>query len=302
MPISFREFICEIQVFARRTIDNMKDGKNAIPSEDGRFHVSSTLKQESLVSSKLLRSTGGGKVRAMVPGVIMVAIGGKSIMDASPEVIHGVVDQIVRIRDAGIPLIVGVGGGERTRHTFAVGADLGIPPAGLARISGGAEEQNRDILQFLLAPYGAVTFIKDHFQDLQLFLREGMIPVCIGQPPYHFWEPPPEVGHLPDNGPDVGLLMMAEVIGAERVVYVKDVDGLFSENPKSTCDARLINKISASELLRSQMPSLPVETEMVRSFEKMLSVREVNIINGHVPDQLFDCVVGRKFTGSTITH
>ena len=37
----------------------------------------------------------------MVPGVIMVAIGGKSIMDASPQVIHGIVDQIVQIRDAG---------------------------------------------------------------------------------------------------------------------------------------------------------------------------------------------------------
>jgi molybdenum storage protein len=280
----------------------MTDRYKASPSEDGRFHVSSSLKQESLVSSKLLSSTGGGSVRAMVPGVIMVAIGGKSIMDASPQVIHGIVDQIVQIRDAGVPVIVGVGGGERARHTFAVGADLGIPPAGLARVSGGAEEQNRDILQFLLAPYGAVTFIKDHFQDLQLFLREGMIPVCIGQPPYHFWEPPPEAGNLPDNGPDVGLLMMAEVIGAERVVLVKDVDGLFSKDPKTCADAQHIKQISVSDLLNRNMLSLPVEKEMVRSFEKMLSVREVNIINGQVPGRLFECVVGSEFVGSTITR
>ena len=44
----------------------------------------------------------------------------------------------------------------------------------------GVEEQNRDMLQFLLAPDGAVTLIKEHFQDLQLFLSKRMIPVCIG--------------------------------------------------------------------------------------------------------------------------
>ena len=103
------------------------------------------------------------------------------------EVIHSIVEQIIALRAAGVPLIVGVGGGGRAPHRSR--GRLGIPSAGLARISGGAEERNRDILQFLLLQ--RVTFIKDHFQDLQLFLREGMIPICIGQPPYHFWGPPP---------------------------------------------------------------------------------------------------------------
>jgi len=275
--------------------------RNRLPEKDGRFHVLSELKQESLVSEKLLRSTGSPRVRSMVPGVIMVAIGGKSIMDGRPEVIHSIVEQIIALRAAGVPLIVGVGGGERARHTFAVGADLGIPSAGLARISGGAEEQNRDILQFLLAPHGGVTFIKDHFQDLQLFLREGMIPICIGQPPYHFWEPPPEEGNLPDNGPDVGLLMMAEVIGAERVVYVKDVDGIYDRDPKSHADAELVSQATAVDLLDRNYETLPLEREMLRTLPRMLSVASVNVINGHVPGRLHDAVMGVGTAMSTIT-
>lgn len=276
------------------------DSLGRLPEQDGRFHVASDLKQESLVSQELLRSTDSHLVRPMVPGVTMIAIGGKSIMDASPEIIHEVVRQIVALRDAGVQLIVGVGGGERARHTFAVGADLGIPSAGLARVSGGAEEQNRDILQFLLAPHGAVTFIKDHFQDLQLFLSQGMIPICIGQPPYHFWEPPPEEGDMPDNGPDVGLLMMAEVIGAERVIYVKDVDGLYDRDPQGSREAKFISEISARELLEAQLETLPVEREMLRTLPKMLSVQRVHIVNGHEPDRLRRCTVEGDTIMSTI--
>ena len=278
----------------------MTDLQKRRPEADGRFHVASELKQESLVSQKLLDATGAQQVRPMVPGVIMIAVGGRSIMDGPPEVIHSIVEQIIALRNAGVPLIVGVGGGERARHTFVVGADLGIPPAGLARISGGAEEQNRDILQFLLAPHGGVTFIKDHFQDLQLFLREGMIPICIGQPPYHFWEPPPEEGHLPDNGPDVGLLMMAEVIGAERVVYVKDVDGIYDRDPNTNRGAQFITHTTAVDLLDRGCETLPLEREMLRTLPKMLSVKEINVVNGCVPGRLHDAVMGASATMSTI--
>lgn len=81
-----------------------------LQDEDGRFHVLSELKQESLVSEKLLQSTGSIRVRPMVPGVVMVAIGGRSIMDGSPDVIHSIVEQLIALRAEGVPLIVGVGG------------------------------------------------------------------------------------------------------------------------------------------------------------------------------------------------
>ncbi|MBT8137893.1 MAG: uridine kinase [Gammaproteobacteria bacterium] len=264
-------------------------------SGDGRTHVRSGLMRESLVSSKLIAETDAKKVRRMVPDVCMVAIGGRSIMDRGREAILPLVDEIAGLKERH-KIVMGVGGGARARHTYAIGLDLGLPLGGLARIVGGVEENNRDILQFLLAPHGGITFIKDHFQDLQLFLANGMIPICIGQPPYHFWEPPSkEPGRLPDNGPDVGLFLQAEVIGAERMVYVKDVDGVFTNDPHKDDSATLIEKIGAAELLERKLPDMPVERELLRTLENARSLTSVQVINGLVPGN-----IGRALDGEPV--
>lgn len=247
---------------------------------DGRTHVESGLMRESLVSKKLLAETDKKSVRRMVPDVNMIAIGGQSIMDGGKEAILPVVDMLAHLKNK-YKMVVGVGGGARARHTFSIGLDLGLPVGGLARIVGGVEENNRDILQFLLAPHGGITFVKDHFQDLQLFLNNGLIPICIGQPPYHFWEPPSvEDGRLPDNGPDVGLFLMAEVIGAESMIYVKDVDGIYDKDPKKHEDARFIAEISAKELLESDFDDLPIERELLRALENARNIHSIRVING----------------------
>lgn len=253
---------------------------------DGRTHIRSGLMRESLVSRKLMAETEGATVKGMVPDVSMICVGGRGIMDRGAEAILPLVTMIAELNKQH-RMVIGVGGGARARHTYSIGIDLGLPIGGLARIVGGVEENNRDILQFLLAPHGGITFVKDHFQDLQLFLNNGMIPVCIGQPPYHFWEPPSlEQGQLPDNGPDVGLFLMAEVMGAKRVLYVKDVDGVFTADPQREPAAELIPRISARELLDRRLPDLPIERELLRTLEQARTVREIQVINGLDPDNL----------------
>ncbi|MHC5012018.1 MAG: amino acid kinase family protein [Planctomycetota bacterium] len=252
---------------------------------DGRTHISSGLMRESLVSKTLISDTHAEKVIPMVPEAKMIAIGGQSIMDRGAEAVLPLVKQIVELKPKH-KMIIGVGGGARARHTFAIGMDLGLPVGGLARIVGSVEEQNRNMLQFLLAPHGGITFVKDHFQDLQLFLSGGMIPICIGQPPYHFWEPPPREGRLPDNGPDVGLFLQAEVIGATHMVYVKDVDGIYTDDPHKNPDAKLIPEISAKELLEMRLPDLPLERELLRTLEVARLVTSIQVINGLEPSNL----------------
>ena len=253
---------------------------------DGRTHVSSGLMRESLVSKKLIAETNNLNIRRMVPDVNMIAVGGQSIMDRGREAIMPLVDAIVKAA-AKHKMVIGVGGGARARHTYSIGLDLGLPIGGLARIVGGVEENNRDILQFLLAPHGGITFVKDHFQDLQLFLKNPLIPICIGQPPYHFWEPPSmEGGQLPDNGPDTGLFLMAEVIGAENVIFVKDVEGVYDKNPTKYADAKLFDKVSATELLNGDYDDLPLEREMIRTLENARTIKSVRVINGLKPDNL----------------
>ncbi|MCC1495344.1 hypothetical protein [Alcanivorax sp. 1008] len=253
---------------------------------DGRTHISSGLMRESLVSRRLLKETDSASVKSMVPDVNMICVGGRSIMDRGAEAIIPLVDTIAKL-NGNHRMVIGVGGGARARHTYSIGIDLGLPIGGLARIVGGVEENNRDILQFLLAPHGGITFVKDHFQDLQLFLKNGMIPVCIGQPPYHFWEPPSlEAGQLPDNGPDTGLFLMAEVMGAMSVIYVKDVDGIYTEDPQKNPDAELIREITAKELLKMDLPDMPIERELLRTLENARTVHQIQVINGLKIDNL----------------
>lgn len=253
---------------------------------DGRTHVGSGLMRESLVSTRLLAETDVGEVRPMINGIHMVSIGGSSIMDRGAESLLPLADKIAEVSRAGHKFVLGVGGGARSRHTLSIGLDLGLPLGGLARIVGGIEEQNRDMLQFLLAPHGAVTLIKEHFQDLQLFLSKGMIPITIGQPPYHFWEPPARKGRLPDNGPDVGLFLMAELLGTPQMVFVKDVDGIFDKDPRRNKDAKMIDRISATELLEGDFHDLPVEPEMLRCLQNSRRLTSFRIINGLDPMNL----------------
>lgn len=260
---------------------------------DGRTHINSGLMRESLVSKKLIAATDNKNIRRMVPDVNMIAIGGQSIMDRGKEAILPLVDCIAELNKK-YKMVLGVGGGARARHTYSIGLDLGLPIGGLARIVGGVEENNRDILQFLLAPSGGITFVKDHFQDLQLFLKNDLIPICIGQPPYHFWEPPSvEGGALPDNGPDVGLFLMAEVIGAEMVIFVKDVDGIYDKDPAKYKDAKLIKKISTAELLGDDFDDIPLERELVRVLENARTIKSVRVINGLKPSNLTDALAGK---------
>lgn len=267
-------------------------------SGDGRMHVKSGLMRESLVSKSLNEATEGGPIRRMVPDVSFIAVGGQSIMDRGAEAVLPLVKTIVSLRSRH-KLVIGVGGGARVRHTYAIGMDLGLPIGGLARVMGAIEEQNRDVLVFLLGPHGGITFIKDHLQDLPMWLDGGMIPVCIGQPPYHFWEPPPMNGRLPENGTDVGLFLMAELIGAERIVYVKDVDGLYTADPAVDPHARLIADITAKELMEKNLPDLPFDRELLRCVERSRLLGGFHLVNGLNPESLQQVFEGTK-TGSVI--
>ena len=212
-------------------------------------------------------------------------IGGESIIDRGAEALFPLVDVIAKLAKRH-KLVIGASGGIRVWHTYSIALDLGIPVGGLAKIMGGIEEQNRDVLQFLLAPYGGISFMKDHFNELPMFLSSGLIPICVGQPPYHQWEPPPTEGRVPENGPDVGLFLMAEVLGAARIVYVKDIDGIFIADSSDGQNAEMVTDITAKRLLDMNLPNLPIERELLRCIENSRLLTECYVINGLKPELL----------------
>jgi molybdenum storage protein len=256
-------------------------------SGDGRTHINSRLMRESLQNRRVLSQTESDRDLRVFPDVTLVSIGGQSIFDRGKAAILPLVEELVEIkRDRNLKMVIGVGGGTRVRHTISIALDLGLPVGGMAQLVGAMEELNAILLNTLLAPHGSMPMQRDHFWDLPLYFDAGITPIAISVPPYHFWEPPPEAGHLPMHGSDFGLFQLAEVLGMKQVIYVKDEDGLYDRDPKKHPGARKFGKLTLAELL----PQLPDENildrELFHAWSHAKNLERITIVNGLVRGQL----------------
>src|SRR5438128_2777539 len=92
---------------------------------DGRHHVESMLMRESLLDKQVMSSTETPVVR-MLPSCHVVKVGGRAIMDGGKATVYPLVEALVAALQRH-KLVIGVGGGIRSRHTLAIGSDLGLP-------------------------------------------------------------------------------------------------------------------------------------------------------------------------------
>src|SRR5437764_2736656 len=210
-------------------------------------HVPSRLMRESLVDKDLIADTQSPVVR-ILPNINVIQIGGK-IMDRGREALLPLLDEIVE-NQVHHTQVIGVGAGIRSRHLFAVGIDLGLPTGVLATLSAKDAAQNAYMVSCLLAEHGFV-YLEAPFmvQLLPAMLAAARGAVFNGVPPYDLWEHPPAIGKIPPHRTDSGAFMVAEVFGAERMIFLKDVDGLYTCDPAANGEkAELIPKISLSAL------------------------------------------------------
>jgi molybdenum storage protein len=254
---------------------------------DGRTHIHSRLMRESLQDRGVLSQTESERDLRVFPDVTLVSIGGQSIFDRGKAAILPLVEELVQIKqDRSVKMVIGVGGGTRVRHTISIAVDLGLPVGGMAQLVGAMEELNAILLNTLLAPHGSMPMQRDHFWDLPLYFDAGITPIAISVPPYHFWEPPPEAGHLPMHGSDFGLFQLAEVLGMKQVIYVKDEDGLYDRDPKKHAGARRFGRITLAELL----PQLPddniLDRELYHAWSRAKNLERIVIVNGLERGQL----------------
>jgi molybdenum storage protein len=247
--------------------------------------------RESLLDKKVISSTATEKELAILPDVNIIALGGRSVLDRGKEVLVPVLDQIVKARRKH-KIIIGVGGGARVRHTFHICLDLGIPLGGLAMVAGAVDEQNTRLVSAILAKHKGIALNKDHFLDLPLWLEAGMIPIMTGMPPYHYWEPPAGENRVPTHGEDLGMFMVAEVLGARSMIFVKDEDGLFTDDPKTNQRAKFIRSVEATALLNMGLPNLPIERTVVETLVNARHARQIQIVNGNTPNAVFRAING----------
>src|SRR5258705_6704723 len=145
----------------------------------------------------------------------------------------------------------------------------------------------------LLANYGFV-YLEAPFivQLLPAMLAAARGAVFNGIPPYDLWEHPPALGKIPPHGSDAGSYLVGEVFGAQRVILLKDVDGLYTADPKTHPDAEFISEISAAELLRMRLPTLPIEPVLLELLTRAKLAKTIRIVNGLVPGNLSKALTG----------
>jgi len=248
-------------------------------TKGGRLHLNSKFMRESLVSKEIAKSSVPQNEVDIIPYLNVISIGGSSILDRGRSAVYPLVEELAEINKSH-KFVIGVSGGARMRHSLAIGLDFGLPTGGLATIVGAIEEQNALMMYSLMAKYGAVRVPKDHYTDLPHYLENGMIPVLTTNPPHHYWEKPPKRGVLPENGSDFGAYMTAEVLGANSMIFIKDQDGLYDKDPTKHKDAKLIERISAQELLEIDQEDLIVDYSLIEMLAKARHVKEIHIING----------------------
>jgi len=260
---------------------------------DGRTHINSPLMRESLQNRDVLSNTDSERDLQIFPDVSLVSIGGQSIFDRGKDAILPLVAELVEIKkDKGVKMVIGVGGGTRVRHTISIAADLGLPVGGMAQLVGAMEELNAILLNTLLAPHGSMPMQRDHFWDLPLYFDAGITPIAISVPPYHFWEPPPEEGHLPTHGSDFGLFQLADVLGMKQAIFVKDEDGLYDKDPKKHKGAKRFGKITLAELMKQFPEDNILDQELFHAWQTAKNLKRIVIVNGLVPGQLTRALKG----------
>lgn len=272
----------------------------AEPKQDlRRIHVKSRFMRESLMDKAVMESTVKQDQLSILPDHHVVMIGGKSIMDRGKKALFPLIDEILE-NAPNHGMVLSVSGGLRVRHSYSVALDLGIPPGGLTMLAGTIEEQNCRMLYALLAKHGGVRMVRDNFEELAMYVYSGMLPIVVPMPPHFYWEKPPKYGSITEYGPDYGIFIFAEVLGAKSLIYVKDQDGLYTADPNKDPKAEFIAKISLDELLAMDLNELIIERKVLEVMTRSRKINRIAIVNGLKKGRLTAALDGRDDAGTVI--
>jgi molybdenum storage protein len=277
---------------------------NSLSQSESSFaakDVPSPLMRQTLLDRELVRPLDR-PVIPLLPWLNVVVIGGRSIMDKGRDAVVPVVDEL----RAALPdhrLLILTGPGIRGRHVLGVGLDLGLPTGVLAALTSAEAEQNGHLIAALLAEQG-VSYLSHATiaHQLAVHLAASRAAVSNGYPPYGIYEFPPEVGKIPPHRTDTGAFLLADAYGAARLIYVKDVDGVFTSDPASTngSSAELIPRIGAGALLARKLDSLPVDALVLQLMAHAKNQKEIQIVNGLTPGNITKALQGEHV--GTLVH
>ncbi len=229
---------------------------------------------------------------AVMPDVKVVKIGGQSVLDRGRAALYPILDEIVEARRLGIQMVLLSGGGTRARHIYSIASELELPTGIVATLGKYIPMQNARMLQMLLARHGGIYMMPDDFEKLPLYLSMGCIPVMSGMPPFGYWEKHEEGSRIPPHRTDAGVFLSAEFLGCRRGIFIKDEDGLFTDDPKKNPNATHIPRVTAKELITMNLPDVVLERKVIEYMPRAQWCKELQIVNGLVPGRVLAALKG----------
>ncbi|HEV7517071.1 MAG TPA: uridine kinase [Thermoanaerobaculia bacterium] len=257
------------------------------------------LVEGSLTDEDLLARTGLPAPFHILPAANVVKIGGQSFIDRGRAAVFPMIEEVVTNLGRH-QMILGTGAGTRARQAYSVGLDLGMPTGVLSVLGTFVSMQNARMLSYLLAKHGIPFIEPAQFAQLPLYLAERGAVIFFGMPPYIYWQQNPAVGRIPPHRTDTGSYLVSEVLGTRSMIYVKDVDGLYTADPKKDKGARFIPRITVAELKALDLEDVVVERAVLDFMANASIRRSIQIINGLVPGNLTRALEGES-VGTVIT-
>ncbi len=251
-----------------------------IRERDGkRLHVKSKLMGESLVSKQFIESLNVAPQKRLFPDVRLMKIGGQSICDRGVKALPGIIAEIAENRNEHKMLLT-TGGGTRSRHIYTIGLEMGMPTGIIAKFGSEISEQNALMVAMLLAEHGGIQIDHHDLTKLPTYFAEHIIPVMHGMPPYDFFAIRQATGRIPIYRTDVGTVLIGDLIGVKNIVFIKDEQGLYTDDPKKNPDAEFIPEIGAKDLLERDLDDLVVERPCLEILQNSEVVESLQILNG----------------------
>ncbi|MBY6265897.1 uridine kinase [Azospirillum sp. 412522] len=257
------------------------------------------LMQRSLTDAQLEAAAETAADFRILPDATVLKIGGQSVIDRGRAAVYPLVDEIVAARKSH-KLLIGTGAGTRARHLYSIAAGLNLPAGVLAQLGASVADQNAAMLGQLLARHGISTVDGAGMSAVPLYLAEVSGVVFSGMPPYKLWIRPAAESVIPPYRTDAGCFLVAEQFGCKAMIYVKDEDGLYTANPKTSKDATFIPKISVDEMKAKGLQDSILEFPVLDLLQQARHVRQVQIVNGLVPGNLTRALAG-EHVGTIIT-
>jgi molybdenum storage protein len=258
-----------------------------------RLELQSGLMGETLVRKHMKRKRSLEDQIRIAPELNVVKIGGHGAIDYGREVMYPLCEEIGELSKKHQILVV-TGGGGRVRHIMDIGMDLGMPTGVLAELSAKISEQNAIMVSILLSKYNGTRIHTGDLLELPTLLKLGLLPVVHGTPPYGLYEHPAKNEMIPPHRTDTGAFLIAEVIGAKSCIIGKNVDGLYTEDPRVNPDADLIREITAQELKKLDLEDMVIEPMVADLLENAVHIREIRIINCHKKGNIEKAINGKN--------